>query len=249
MLRSVGVPARLAVGFAQGEYQNGSYIVRRRDAHAWPEVFFPGLGWVEFEPTTSQQPLVRIDPSVQASGGPFNRPPLRPLDDGEQQTPNKPQAPGSTRAVPFGQTLAGRALVITLSLMALALAVYLLYRYRAMTFVPVILSRAFESSGIATPAWIESWLGWNRLQPVEQAFATINWGLRWLGKAPAVDATPAERAAALTKLLPQAAGPIEAVASELETGLFTPKPADAFRARKAGVLVLVHAIRARFGIG
>ena len=46
MLRSVGIPARMAVGFAQGDYQNGTYIVRQRDAHAWPEVYFPGIGWV-----------------------------------------------------------------------------------------------------------------------------------------------------------------------------------------------------------
>ena len=234
MLRSVGVPARLAVGFAQGEYQNGAYIVRRRDAHAWPEVFFPGLGWVEFEPTTSQQPLVRIDPSAQISGGTFNRPPARPLDEGDQQTPNKPQTPESARASNLRSNPGGARPGNQSMFDCAGIAVYLLYRYHAITFVPVLLARAFESSGIATPDWIENWLGWNRLQPVEQAFATINWSLRWLGKAPPVHATPAERAATLKGLLPQAAALIEAVATELETGLFTPKPADATRARKAG---------------
>ncbi len=61
MLRSVGVPARMAVGFAQGEYERDSnkYVVRRLDAHAWPEVYFPDIGWVEFEPTAGQAPLNR----------------------------------------------------------------------------------------------------------------------------------------------------------------------------------------------
>jgi transglutaminase-like putative cysteine protease len=61
MLRSLGIPARLATGYARGTLDLGSgvYEVRSRDAHAWPEVFFPGYGWIEFEPTPSQPPLYR----------------------------------------------------------------------------------------------------------------------------------------------------------------------------------------------
>jgi transglutaminase-like putative cysteine protease len=61
MLRSVGIPARLAVGFARGDYvmEEGYYEVRGEDAHAWPEVYFPDYGWVEFEPTVNQPALIR----------------------------------------------------------------------------------------------------------------------------------------------------------------------------------------------
>ncbi|MFC2051856.1 transglutaminase family protein [Chloroflexota bacterium] len=54
MLRSAGVPSRLATGyFHQGEiYENtGEINIRVRDYHAWPEVYLPGHGWVEFEAT------------------------------------------------------------------------------------------------------------------------------------------------------------------------------------------------------
>jgi transglutaminase-like putative cysteine protease len=52
MARALGVPARVAVGFTQGELQeDGSYLVLGRNAHAWPEVWFDGYGWVPFEPT------------------------------------------------------------------------------------------------------------------------------------------------------------------------------------------------------
>ena len=52
MLRSVGVPARVAVGFTPGTDDGlGNYSVLGRNAHAWPEVWFDGLGWVPFEPT------------------------------------------------------------------------------------------------------------------------------------------------------------------------------------------------------
>jgi transglutaminase-like putative cysteine protease len=56
MLRSLGVPARLAVGYAQGAWNDDqkAYVVLGKDSHSWPEVYFPGIGWVPFEPTVSQ---------------------------------------------------------------------------------------------------------------------------------------------------------------------------------------------------
>ena len=53
MLRSLGIPARPVNGFLTGEYNEvgGNYIVRASDAHSWVEVYFPGVGWVEFDPT------------------------------------------------------------------------------------------------------------------------------------------------------------------------------------------------------
>ena len=54
MARHLGVPARVAVGFTWGDPvdgQPGVYAVSGRQTHAWPEVWFSGLGWVSFEPT------------------------------------------------------------------------------------------------------------------------------------------------------------------------------------------------------
>ena len=52
MARSVGVPTRVVVGFTPGAPStNGSYLVGTHDFHAWPEVWFAGVGWVRFEPT------------------------------------------------------------------------------------------------------------------------------------------------------------------------------------------------------
>jgi hypothetical protein len=53
MLRTLGIPARYVTGFAPGEYNDvaGDYIVRASDAHAWVEVYFPGYGWLTFDPT------------------------------------------------------------------------------------------------------------------------------------------------------------------------------------------------------
>ncbi len=53
MMRSLGVPARYINGFLPGEYNDvgGDYIIRARDAHSWVEVYFPGYGWLTFDPT------------------------------------------------------------------------------------------------------------------------------------------------------------------------------------------------------
>ncbi len=59
MLRSLGIPARMVNGFRTGEFNSvtGSYIIRASDAHSWVEVFFPGNGWVTFDPTPADPKL------------------------------------------------------------------------------------------------------------------------------------------------------------------------------------------------
>lgn len=68
MARTLGIPARLAVGFLPGrpsEEVRGEFVVSGRQAHAWPELFFAGAGWVRFEPTPAVQtgaPPIYADP-------------------------------------------------------------------------------------------------------------------------------------------------------------------------------------------
>lgn len=69
MARSLGLPSRVAVGFTQGDAvgeEDGAteYVVRGRHAHTWPEVYFDGIGWVAFEPTTG-----RGNPQAQSYTG------------------------------------------------------------------------------------------------------------------------------------------------------------------------------------
>jgi transglutaminase-like putative cysteine protease len=51
MLRLLGIPSRVAVGFTSGKYTDGGWTVTDRNAHAWVETWFPGHGWVPFDPT------------------------------------------------------------------------------------------------------------------------------------------------------------------------------------------------------
>ncbi len=69
MLRSLGIPARAASGYAQGAYdqETRTYLITGDDAHTWVEVYFPGQGWIEFEPTAGEGPLNRptgVDPAA-----------------------------------------------------------------------------------------------------------------------------------------------------------------------------------------
>ena len=78
MLRSVGVPARFVVGYTPGqlkpheraERRGDQYRILERNAHAWPEVYFPSYGWVQFEPTASEPLLARpADPADNLDAG------------------------------------------------------------------------------------------------------------------------------------------------------------------------------------
>jgi transglutaminase-like putative cysteine protease len=73
MARAVGIPARLATGYAQGtyDYDQQRWVVTEKDGHTWVEVYFDGIGWVEFEPTAGL-------PALEHPGGERAPEPLAP---------------------------------------------------------------------------------------------------------------------------------------------------------------------------
>lgn len=104
MARSVGLPARVAVGFTPGDLQaDGRYHVFGRNAHAWPEVWFDGIGWVSFEPTPGRgEPGAENHTGVapaQDDGSQGTTP-----DDGNQATTTP--AGATTTTTPTGSTVA-----------------------------------------------------------------------------------------------------------------------------------------------
>ncbi len=119
MLRSLGIPARLAVGFAQGQFDpdRDVYHVINADAHSWVEVYFPTYGWIEFEPTAAQPTITRLLTAEEAGNNPegshLNPEDLEsstipgmqeniPIDD-EQLLGN--DLPGATFGLPFLGTI------------------------------------------------------------------------------------------------------------------------------------------------
>ncbi len=79
MARAVGLPARLVIGYANGIYdpRKAAYVVHEAEAHSWVEVYFTGIGWVEFEPTASQLQITLPDDLPQEDISPVTDFPLR----------------------------------------------------------------------------------------------------------------------------------------------------------------------------
>jgi hypothetical protein len=74
LVRELGYPARVAVGYREGTANGNTYLVQSKEAHAWVEVYFEGYGWLPFEPTPSRsnplaEPGSYLNPSVPTSPG------------------------------------------------------------------------------------------------------------------------------------------------------------------------------------
>ena len=137
LARSVGLPTRVAVGFTPGELGgDGRLHVRGLNAHAWPEVFLDGFGWVAFEPTTGRGapgqeeylgvPEAQADPE-DATTATTAAPPTTAPDD--TATPSTTAAPAGDAPAPLAAP-AGRpwwrhpaAVVASSLLLTLALVV------------------------------------------------------------------------------------------------------------------------------
>lgn len=254
MLRSLGIPSRMAVGFAEGgrssnERSGEEYTVLKKDAHAWPEVYFPGIGWVEFEPTGGQPALSRPFPPREDEnlGTPLRDLPL--LDGGENTRENfrgldeegNVTVPEQVEVQPLNPNW----YLIPLLIAFAALTVYFSRRYSVPDRIPVILRATYERSGVQTPAWVLNWERWVGISPIERAFESVNFSLRLLNKPMSMDATPVERAQGLKRLLPKAESEIAALLDEHQTSLYTSRKADALRARRAAMRIRWQALKER----
>jgi len=250
MLRSVGVPARLAGGFAQGAFDSEAnvYIVRSLDSHAWPEVYFPGYGWVEFEPTGNQDPLLRpnrpedIEPETPRDElGGFLNPLFDPIEDlPERKLSFEEDLGGTVPPPPIEQQVAAAAtrfLYSVLGVLFIILLWLLNRRYAVFDQIPVRMQTAYQRNGGRSPVWLDNWARWARLTLIERSFETINRSLRLLGKTPAYSSTPTERATLLAKELPVANIAIETLLAQHQASLFTPEPGNAGVARRASLTI------------
>jgi transglutaminase-like putative cysteine protease len=191
MLRSVGVPARYVRGYSQGRKVDGVYHVLELDGHAWPEVFFPGYGWVEFEPTAGEPVLAR--PRSQSSADRQNsaarqRPDrderMEAMFDDEGFAPQSGPAPATflQRATRWG----GAAFVI-LGLILLVASLLMLRRHRRV----------------------------DGLSAVERVYQDlVDWVARLLKLRPRAHQTPHEYGLAVASLLPAGRRPVRRIVDD-----------------------------------
>jgi transglutaminase-like putative cysteine protease len=258
MLRSLGIPARLAVGFAEGERQPGAdiYLVRQEQAHAWPEVYFPGVGWVEFEPTASQDPLRRPLGQVDLEGERDDEDVAADrLGDEEDRLDDRMSdlegmddiypdgglwgLPGLARRIPSPLWL---LLIAGLLLMILA---WRLRQRQILPPLPILVSRGVRRLGRRPPVWLRRWAARSVMSPMKRAYMTINRALVRLGTPPAPADTPAERAAALSAVLPSAADPIQRLYLEYQIATYSPQSGNVGLAQQAARAIRNRSWKAR----
>lgn len=93
MARAEGIPSRVAIGFLRPSgSSDGWYEFRGRDMHAWPELYFEGVGWVRFEPTPASQGAAAADFDNAGADEP-NATPTESLDPNDTQTTRSQQDP------------------------------------------------------------------------------------------------------------------------------------------------------------
>jgi len=231
MLRSMGIPARMAAGFAQGEWDATSqlYVVRERDAHTWVEVYFPGYGWIEFEPTSAQEPLDRqgdsppppISDSRQDQPSPTPQDSPTPLPSptpqaSPTQNPNQnPNVPTAT-SIPSVTPTATPVIVPTiapplkppppppndfLSFLFPALGAALLI---FLLIVVIVLIGLFLY-------WWWEWRGMGGLSPITRAYARLERYISLIGVRHEPQETPEERRDIVVQKLPPAERPVTAI--------------------------------------
>lgn len=138
MARTAGIPARLVIGYTSGEYNysESRFVIRQANAHAWVEIYFPGIGWVEFEPTAGQPRPVRPEETVEQNA---------------VVTVPIPVSESKSESIPFDWARLQRPLLVIesilvtlLVLLLLSLESWLLYLRPASQAVTVIYHRLYR---------------------------------------------------------------------------------------------------------
>ncbi|OLZ62470.1 transglutaminase [Streptomyces amritsarensis] len=241
MSRTLGIPARVAVGFTPGEKQaDGVVNVSMRDAHAWPELYFQGVGWTRFEPTPRSGLNVPDYSRTQAPAAQPSAPAPLPSQGAVQPAPvpsasaecppemkklgecgpTAPQQSAARDEGPSPATVLGWAAVVVAAL--------------GLPLLPLLWRSRLRARRLGTGEVLAAW----------RELGDAAWDV---GVAPDEALSPrraASRVVDLGRLEPDAAAAVHRVAGAVERSLYAPPGAEAsyagladdVRAARAGLL-------------
>jgi transglutaminase-like putative cysteine protease len=251
MLRSIGIPARLAVGYAQGEYdpETGSFSVRQKDKHAWPEVYFNEYGWIEFEPTTSISTINRpigAPPIVDNEQEPLITPQIEP-EETEIPTPAPTQVPEEVVFVP--EVPVEKDWILWLSWIVIlvftaGLALFIWWFATPQTrriSVPTNLKKVFDQLNWPTPAWLQHLLDINVGTPFTKAYSVLSRSAKILGHPIDSSKTPAEQGEHVIALIPDQEYEINILVNEYEKRQYSPYDGNIISANEASLKIIKSA--------
>jgi transglutaminase-like putative cysteine protease len=181
MARSLRIPARVAVGFLPGKKAaDGSYEVSLQDAHAWPELYFEGTGWVRFEPTPAGR-------AAQAPGYTAGlAPEPEPTQTSSATQSSEPSAgPTARRPDETGQGTADTTPVLQRVLAAIPWRVVLvLVAMLLLLFVPLLAATVVRRRrwSRATTATARAEAAWDDLRE-RLADLDVRWASSWTPRA------------------------------------------------------------------
>ncbi len=156
LMRASGVPARLATGYIPHsvDSSSGDYLVEARDYHAWPEVYFPGYGWIGFEST----PPGSVTPDPSANLNPGGAPPntdgyTNPLDLMPPYYPHRPLPEDPPTGLHGSPAASNNPLVPALLIAALVfimatIAYQLLWRFKRRDFASDVFAKVSFAAGL-----------------------------------------------------------------------------------------------------
>lgn len=224
MLRTLGIPTRVAVGFTSGkQISEGQYSVLGKNAHAWPEVWFDDVGWVAFEPTpgrgspsaegyTNVEPAQDVGGAEDGTGAVDTVPELEPTlvdPTDDSATPILPEeVPATSGAIvegtPQNEGRLGQSLIVLL-LIGVALSLPALVRW-----------------------WRLRRTGPSSEQQLARLWRRSILALEDAGVEDVPSRTPLETAAATASQFPIAARPIRSLAEVVTEAAYRPSGTDGY---------------------
>ena len=129
-------------------------------------------------------------------------------------------------------------LITALILLTLGLSIFIIRRYSLNERLPVYLANNYERRGNVPPRWLNRWVRWTNLSPIERAFQAINLSLFWLGHPQPADVTSQKRAEVLIEHLPSVRDQALSLLQEYHTTIYTSRAGNITAARRAAMIIL-----------
>lgn len=192
MLRTLGIPSRLVVGYAQGEPidEEQTLEIKVKDSHAWVEVYFPEYGWVIFEPTPSQPRIAFEEDGTERDIEIITTVPTQDEDlqesDGSQdfQSDNTGNMPEDIELTSQINTRL-RMILIWISVAVLGLVI-LIALIRGVLFqvekneLPIRIRTRLKARKLKIPYWLDNWADYEGLGPVQKMFSKLKRYSGWI---------------------------------------------------------------------